>query len=464
MTGARVDVPAVRAAHPLPDVVAAAGVELRRQGRGWMGCCPFHDDTTASLSVDGIPDRFHCFGCGASGDVIDFIQRLHGLTFPQAVEQLEHGMPVTNSWTPAHHRPVAPAQPDGPPPDRAYEINALAWEHYTRSVAHDAAVGYLRHHRGIDVTALELQLGRPVVGHAGTGWTTMTDRLRAAGVTDDDLLALDLAQTTRRGHLIDTLRDRIILPVTTADGRIAGLLGRDTSGHPRAPKYRNPTRTVTYDKATTCYQPSPSHPGAAVVLVEGPLDALAVAATTATAARHHELTALATGGVAITPAHAARAAHLTRGPLVIAMDGDTAGRDGTTRWVDLLAVQAGRPVLVADLPDGRDPADWLAQHGSSGLALLDPARAGTPGGLRQPGREIVRAVLTRHPRDPRHAVTAALQPLFAVVPARQADDLATGAIAEMSRQGWNAHQAFTRHLAGARNAARAPAYALGPSL
>lgn len=464
MNGARVDVPSVRAAHPLPEVVAAAGVELRRQGRGWMGCCPFHDDTTASLSVEGVPDRFHCFGCGACGDVIDFIQRLHGLTFPQAVEHLQGRMPATHRPLTTHHHPLVPARPDGPPAGRAYEINALAWEHYTRPVAHAAATGYLRHHRGIDVAALEHHLRTPVVGRAGTGWATLTDHLRVAGVTDDELLALDLAQTTRRGHLIDTLRDRIVLPVTTADARIAGLLGRDTSGHPRAPKYRNPTRTVTYDKATTCYQPSPSHPGAAVVLVEGPLDALAVAATTATAARHHELTALATGGVAISPAHAARAAHLTRGPLVLAMDGDSAGRDGTTRWVDLLAVQAGRPVLVADLPDGRDPADWLTQHGPLGLALIDPARAGMTGGPRQPGREIVRAVLARHPRDPHHAVTAALQPVLAVLPARQADDLATGAVAEMSRQGWNAHHAFTRHLDDVLGTARPPAYALGPSL
>ena len=466
MTGAWVDVVAIRAAHPLAEVVSAARVELRRRGHGLMGCCPFHDDTTASLSVDGVPDRFHCFGCGASGDVIDFVRRLHGLTFPEAVAHLEGRMPHPHLAMPAHRSPRPSPKPAWPAPGRAYEVNALAWAHYTRPVGHATAVSHLRRRRGIDVTALEEQLGGPVVGHTGHGWTTLTDHLRGVGVTDDELVALDLAQPSRRDTLIDTLRDRLVLPVTTGDGRIAGLVGRDTSGDPRAPKYRNPTRTVTYDKATTCYQPAPTrHPQATVVLVEGPLDALAVAATTATAGRLDHFAALATGGVAVTAAHAARAAHLTQGRLVVAMDGDPAGRDGATRWADYLAVHAGMPVLVADLPTGQDPAAWLAQHGPAGLALLDPARADTAGGPRQAGPEIVRGVLARNRRDPARDVTAALQPLLAVLPAHQADDLAAGAVAEMTRQGWNPDHAFTHVLAAARRqAGRAPAYTAGPAL
>ncbi|WP_195908148.1 CHC2 zinc finger domain-containing protein [Nostocoides sp. HKS02] len=466
MTGPRVDVLGLRAAHPLTDVVAAAGVELQARGRGWMGCCPFHEDTTASLSVDGVPDRFHCFGCGASGDVIDFVQRLHGLTFTEAVAHLEARTPHPRPATPSHHQLRPGPSPSWPPRDRAYEVNALAWAHYTRPVAHATAVSHLSRRRGIDVTALEEQLGAPVVGHTGHGWTTLTDHLRAAGVTDQELLALDLAQSTRRGTLIDTLRDRLVIAATTPDCRIAGLLGRDTSGDPRAPKYRNPTRTVTYDKAITCYQPAPTrHPRATVVLVEGPFDALAVAATAATAGRLSEFTALATGGVVVTPSHAARAAHLTGGALVVAMDGDRPGQDGATRWVDLLAVQAGRPVLVTDLPHGRDPADWLAQHGPAGLALLDPARPGASGGPRQPGPEIVRAILSTRRRDPAVEVSKALGPLLAALPAQHAEQLAAGAVTEMTRRGWNPDDAFTRSLTSAwRTAARTLPYPASRSL
>jgi DNA primase len=74
-----VDVAAVRRGNPIETVVAASGVELMQRGQGFMGRCPFHDDSTASLSVGGVPDRFHCFGCGAGGDVVDYVARFTGL-------------------------------------------------------------------------------------------------------------------------------------------------------------------------------------------------------------------------------------------------------------------------------------------------------------------------------------------------------------------------------------------------
>ena len=100
--GNRVDVDQLRARHRIEDVVAASGVDLRPAGRSLMGCCPFHDDHTASLSVGGVRDRFHCFGCGASGDVIDYVIRLHGLTFRDAVAHLDtqHRSPVSSPVRP----------------------------------------------------------------------------------------------------------------------------------------------------------------------------------------------------------------------------------------------------------------------------------------------------------------------------------------------------------------------------
>ena len=87
----RFDVAAVRYDHPIEVVVAASGVELTGRGQGFMGCCPFHDDSTASLSVGGVPDRFHCFWCGAGGDVIEYVALLNGLSFVDAVRALQSG-------------------------------------------------------------------------------------------------------------------------------------------------------------------------------------------------------------------------------------------------------------------------------------------------------------------------------------------------------------------------------------
>ncbi len=238
--------------------------------------------------------------------------------------------------------------------DRGYEINALAWQWLARPVANTFATSYLRHHRGIDLRTAELELGQALVGHTGHGWTNLVDHLRSRGVTDSELVAMDLAQTSRQGRLIDTLRDRLIIPVTHPDGRITGFVGRDTSSNPRAPKYRNPTRTVTFDKSDCLYRPT-HHcvPDAAVVIVEGALDALAITAAASRPRLIQQISPCATLGVSVTPAQAHRALHLSSEPVVIALDGDHAGADGTLRWVDALCRQAGQLALVTRLPDGR---------------------------------------------------------------------------------------------------------------
>jgi len=370
MNTATVDVQQVRDRHPIEDVVADAGVDLRRVGKGWMGRCPFHDDVTASLSVGGVADRFHCFGCGAHGDVIDFIGLRYDLPFREAVARLD------GKGTPVRPARVIPLRPGPPAADisaeRAQVINELAWAHYTRPVGHAFAVSWLRHRRSIDIDALESHEGAAVAGHTGHGWTGLTDHLRSEGIADAELLAVDLAQTTRRGTLVDTLRDRFVLPIRDQHGVLAGFVGRDTAGNPRAPKYRSPTHTPTFAKATAFYTPGPGPWARTTVVVEGPLDALAIAAFCATARRPGAMTAVSALGTAATGAQVDHVVTHAPGHIVIALDGDSAGREGAQRWVDAVCRGHRRPALVTQLPERLDPADWLALHGPDGLAAFDP--------------------------------------------------------------------------------------------
>lgn len=451
--GHSVDVGAVRRRHPIEEVVAEAGIELRRTGRGYLGCCPFHEDHTPSMSVAGVPDRFHCFGCGASGDAIDFIGRLHGLGFREAVAFLEDPSRMPLTPLPHAQRVPAPARLPAAPElasERAHAINGLAWQWYSRPVPHAYALAYLRHHRGIDLDTAERELGQPLVGHSGNGWTGLTDHLREHGVTDDELLALDLAQHTRHGRLIDTLRDRLVVPIRSTEGRVAGFVGRDTGGHPAAPKYRNPTRTAVYDKATSVYRPvHGSRPDATVVVVEGALDALAVTGAAARAGRLHEIIACSTLGTAVPPLQARHVLALTTGPVVIALDGDAAGHEGTLRWVNATCLDAGRLVYVTNLPDGADPADWLSQHGTEGLSGLDPAQRHTDSLVdevtpRLPGREL--AQLACRDKEPVRTALAHLASLLPGIPSGEARELIDGVTAEMTRQGWNPNGIFTSAL------------------
>jgi DNA primase len=437
-----VDVPAVRAAHPIHEVVAAAGVELTPRGHGFVGCCPFHDDSTPSLSVGGVPDRFHCFGCGASGDVIDFVRRLEGVGFREAVQRLDH---PTGTVTAPKPPTRARADTDRWPlvnAERGYAINALAWEYCCDAVRHQFAVSYLRHHRGIDVRDLEAQTGRPAVGHTGQHWSAMTRHLLDRGVSVDELLAMDLSRRTRPGGLADTFRGRLVVPVHSPSGQIAGLLGRTTLTDTRTPKYRNPTRTATFDKSSALYSPTPPASGATAVVVEGPMDALAVAAAAANSGRLAEFWPSTANGVSVSAAQARRVTTSGAATVVIALDGDVAGAEGSQRWIDAVCRGQRRPAMLTSLPDGLDPADWLSQHGALGLAAFDPrATSGDPRPL-QPGRELVRAALAVA-HDPVRDTIANLVPVLMALHGSDARALGGQAEAEMTRQGWNPKGVFT---------------------
>lgn len=437
-----VDVAQVRRLHPLEDVIAASGVELHRSGHGFMGCCPFHDDSTASLSVGGkSPDRFHCFGCGASGDVIDYVQRREGIGFRDAVARLEH--------TDLTNRPAVARRPAPPEPtpwrfvsvDRAHEIHALAWGHLTTGSRHAHTVGYLLNERGIDVRALESTLGQPVIGQGGRSWSWMTDRLLRDGVSIDELQALDLAHRSGTGVLRDTFQGRLMVPVRSPSGDIDGFIGRMVGNDPRRPKYRNPTHTATFDKSRALYAPIPNPPGpdARAVVVEGPLDALAVAGAAARAKRLEEFWPCSTNGVTVSPTQAERVVGLRADRIVIALDGDTAGAEGTQRWVNAVSRDLGRPVMVTRLPDGLDPADWLTAHGYPGLSAFDPkpwvpSTEVTP---RQPGHELVRAIAARG-GDPLQETVDTVVPLALLAKSpREAAHLLAQVEDEMTQHGWD---------------------------
>ncbi len=450
-----VDVEAIRARHPLPEVIAAAGIELQARGHGYMGCCPFHEDKTPSMSVDGVPGRFHCFGCGASGDVIDFIRRTRNLGFLEAVTELDGGQYRDRPLSAVRPGPRLHAVPDlaaAIPPGRAFEINQLAWEQFATPVGTGFAAHYLQHRRGLDLEPLTHEFaGRRFVGHATHGWAALTEHLRSAGVDDDELIGMDLATRTRGGRLIDTYRNRLIFPITNASGQIHGFIGRDISGHPAAPKYRNPTRTPVFDKSQVLYRPT-HHSLAAdaeVLVVEGPIDALAVAAATAATGATHRVAVCSSNGVSASPAQVRAVLALTQRPPRIAFDGDEAGQQGTVRWVAEACLEQRSPVLTTRMPPSIDPADWLATHGPHGLRdlLAAPSQATSddvPNTI-VPGRDIIRALLYKAD-DPIRDAVELVTALASQLPSTERRELLRDSAVEMTRHGWNPRDTYVKAL------------------
>ena len=448
----RFDVAALRRSHPIETVVAASGVELTRRGHGFMGCCPFHDDYTASLSVGGLPDRFHCFGCDAGGDVIEYVHRFTGLSFIGAVQALEQGTafcgaaPSITGQFPCPARAVEHTTT----PQRARAINNLAWEFFTSPASIGVAETYLRDARGIDIGPLcEAGGGEPIVGYARTEWRALTRRLKSRGVTNTELLELDLAQRSRAGELIDTYRGRLIVPVLHEGGGIDGFIGRDTTGHPRAPKYRNPTRTPAFDKSAALYRPTHHglDAGANVVVVEGVLDALAIAAAAAQGDQHGMFAPTTTSGVTVSGVQARAVLALHPKPPIIALDGDQAGREGTDRWLKALCVERGRTALLTRLPDGTDPAAWLQHQGVRGLRAFDRRGYGDPANEtpspQLPGRDLVRICLDQ-PGEPVAPVLDVLTPLATHLSHSAASELIDQAEHEMTVRGANTRGEFAQ--------------------
>jgi DNA primase len=230
----------------------------------------------------------------------------------------------------------------------------------TAPPARARAGAYLRQ-RGIDTDTLPADWP---LGYAPPGWTRLTDKLLAAGFDQEALLAAGLARRSSRGSLIDTFRDRVIFPVHDHHGRLAGFVGRDLSGAPGAPKYLNSPQTGLYDKGKLLYglhEANKRNPGATVpVLVEGPLDVLAITAT-----GRGNLCPLALCGTHLTGHHAALISDITsRGgePVIIATDSDPAGRAAALTIGQRLR-RVGIDTRIAALPNGADPADYLTAGG-----------------------------------------------------------------------------------------------------
>lgn len=334
----------------------------------------------------------------------------------------------------------------------------MAWEYFTARGREARATQYLGT-RGIDVRALTLQAGEPVAGHTGNRWSGLTMYLTARGVSIAELEELDLARPSRSGRHIDTYRDRVVLPVRSQEGHIDGFLGRNTTDRTDSPKYLNPRRTPVFDKGAALYAPRGGQPSpdATVVIVEGPLDALAISAAAAT--RHTRLFApCTTGGVTVSASQATAVMSLRSTPPVIALDGDRAGREGTDRWLKALCLDAGRPAMTVRLPDGVDPADWLAERGAAGLAAFDPrSNIGVdPRDVfpRVPAKDLVRLILETDPHVPREALKI-LAAIAGDLRGHDLHDFVAQASAEMTVRGWNRQGTFGPVLEGVISSGRA---------
>lgn len=310
--------------------------------------------------------------------------------------------------------------------NRLLAVNAEAQRYFRKQLlTSPAARGpcqYLTQRRLAHVLAADSPW---LVGYAPAGWTRLTGHLRQAGFSHDELVAAGVAGATRRGGVVDRFRDRIILPQRTLSGEVVGFIGRAAPGAPtHAPKYLNSPHTDVYNKSRLLFglheQREALARGCRPVLVEGPLDVLAVAA--AQECTIPSLAGMAPCGTALTAEQVALLAdHTSSGSgAVVAYDNDQAGRRSTAAAYNLLSdcdrLTSGH-LTAATLPRGTDPADVLQVHGPHALrsALADRTRL-TPLGQRVIDAELLAWAPVLDGAEGRIAAVKAVAPLIARLP------------------------------------------------
>src|SRR5829696_7407915 len=345
------DVAAVRAASDIVAIVSQY-VPLRKVGAQHMGRCPFHSDNTASFSVNGQTNVYHCFGCQVGGDVIDFVQRQENLTFPDAVEWLAARANVTLRYDDPHQGEGRRKRA------RLYDTleRAVEWYHQRLLTGSDAGAArrYLRG-RGIDGdTVREFR-----IGWAPDGRDELCRALRLDEATARDT---GLGRISR-GRVQDHFRARILFPIADDQGRTISFGGRilpGGEGPGNRGKYWNTTETPLYVKSRVLYGLDRAKKAMVsadtVVVCEGYTDVIGF----------HRVgvpLAVAPCGTALTDDHVKLLRRFAR-KFVLAFDADGAGQAAAERfyrWEREHDLEVG----VADLPPGQDPGD---------VAQTDPER------------------------------------------------------------------------------------------
>jgi DNA primase len=360
------DIVYVREHAHIDEVVTAAGVALKNAGGGQKkGLCPFHDEKSPSFHVTPSKNYYHCFGCGAGGDVIDFMMKTDHLSFTETIERLASQIGYT-----LRYEEGGPTQPTSKR-SRLYAANLEAAKFYRDllNTSPDAAHARdLLTKRGFDKAACDAF----AVGYAPNSWDGATKHLRAAGFTIEELEEVGLSKMGERGP-IDKFRNRIMWPIKDISGDIVGFGARKLASdeEDQGPKYLNTSETPIYKKSQVLYGLDMAKKDIAksrqVVVVEGYTDVMACHLAGIT-------TAVATCGTAFGDDHIRIIRRLLmdadafRGEVIFTFDGDAAGQKAAMKAFgdDQKFVTQ---TFVAVEPDGLDPCDLRQQKGD--LALRD---------------------------------------------------------------------------------------------
>lgn len=342
--------------------VVESRVPLKKTGKNYQACCPFHNEKTPSFSVEPSKQFYYCFGCGAGGSALDFIMEYDGLEFPDAVEELAAmvGVEVQREERPGGgHRPERDRQQI----EDDYQLMNRCARFFARQLRvnpnREQVIEYLKG-RGLSGEVVQ-EYG---IGYAPDAWDAVLQEFGRSKPQQQQLLALKLISENDNGRRFDFFRNRIMFPIRDQRGRVVGFGGR-VMGQDSGPKYLNSPETRLFHKGQELYgfyelkqrERKPQQ----ILIVEGYMDVVALA-------QHGVGNAVASLGTAATTDHLRRLFRHTD-QVVCCFDGDQAGRGAAWRALEnaLPLLRDGKDMRFLFLPEGEDPDSLVQQHGRAGL-------------------------------------------------------------------------------------------------
>ncbi|WP_413326003.1 DNA primase [Synechococcus sp. MIT S9503] len=364
----------IEAVKERADIVDVVGehVVLKKKGREYVGICPFHDDSKPSMTVSPAKQFYYCFSCGAGGNSIKFLMEFQRQSFSEVVLDLarRYQLPVETVDGPQQERLKQQLSRR----DKLHRALALATGWFRSQLRTDAgaeALRYLREARGLSETTLD----QFELGYAPDEWDGLLKHLQQVeGLAPELLEAAGLVVPRKGGNgFYDRFRHRVIVPIRDRQGRVIGFGGRSLDGS--EPKYLNSPETEVFEKGKHLFgldrASSAIRKDDRAVVVEGYFDVIALHAAGVT-------NSVASLGTALSSQQITQLCRCSDGKrIVLNFDADGAGVRAANRAigeVEQLALQGQLELRVLHLPSGKDPDEFLKEHGAGDYrALLDQA-------------------------------------------------------------------------------------------
>ncbi len=340
----------LRSSCPI-EVVMGRYTNLKRVGRNFVCSCPFHSEKTPSCYIYPDQQSFYCFGCGAGGDVITFLNRIENLTFQEAVERLAQmsGISIPKS---AEEEAASRIRA------RTYEINREAANFFYKNLTGTNKVG-LAYFAKRNLSPATIK--KYALGYAPDEWNGLSRHLRSKGFTEDELVTAGVCHRSQKGGIYDVFRNRVMFPIVDTRGSVIGFGGRVMDDS--TPKYLNSSQTPVFDKGRNLFSLNFAKDSSSniMILAEGYMDVIAI-----NQAGFQNV--VATLGTAITAEQARLIARYAK-EVIIAYDSDTAGQKATRKAIAHFN-DVGVNTRILHIENAKDPDEYIRKFGADRFRLL----------------------------------------------------------------------------------------------